>query len=117
MRLPSKRVTVQSVELGLADRARYGALLCDAQETIGGMIENGSIFGNYAHALEVILRLRQLCCHGSLVPDDADMPHRAAAAAAPAAAPPTAEELAHLLGGTPSTHTTTITPPTLTRPF
>jgi hypothetical protein len=27
------------------------ALLKAAQETIGGMIDNGTIFGNYAHAL------------------------------------------------------------------
>jgi SWI/SNF-related matrix-associated actin-dependent regulator of chromatin subfamily A3 len=58
------------------------------------MIESGSIGRNYAHALEVILRLRQLCCHGCLVPAGAGAPR----AVANPSAPPTAEDLAHLLG-------------------
>ena len=61
------------------------ALLKAAQETIGGMIDNGTIFGNYAHALEVILRLRQLCDHGCLIPANAGL--NAPAAVVPNAPP------------------------------
>lgn len=88
--LPSKQVLVQMVELSIEDRARYSSLLRAAQESIGGMMVNGSIFGNYSYALEVILRLRQLCCHDSLVPrarDGGEQP----------ANPPAGEQFAHLL--------------------
>ena len=57
------------------------------------MIEDGSNFDNYAHALEVILRLRQLCCHDSLLPEDTKD-----ANAKTSSAPPTAEALERLLG-------------------
>jgi SWI/SNF-related matrix-associated actin-dependent regulator of chromatin subfamily A3 len=93
VRLPERRVLIQSVDLGLEDRARYVSMLARAQQQLGRMIEDGSIFGNYAHALEVILRLRQLCCHDSLLPEDTQD-----ANAAPPSAPPTAEALERLLG-------------------
>lgn len=93
VRLPERRVVIQSVDLGLEDRARYVSMLARAQQQLGRMIEDGSIFGNYAHALEVILRLRQLCCHDSLLPEDTQD-----ANAAPPSAPPTAEALERLLG-------------------
>ena len=98
LRLPSKRVFIQKVQLDPVDRARYGALLREAQRVIGGMIEDGTIFGNYATALEVILRLRQLCCHGSLVPDVPIGGDGARARASASEAPPTPEALERLLG-------------------
>ena len=90
VRLPPKEVLVQTVEMGLEDRARYSNLLRAAQETIGGMIEDGTLFGNYAHALEVILRLRQLCCHGALVPRGKNGEEKPVT-------PPTGEQMAQLL--------------------
>ena len=94
VKLPRKRVVVQPVELNMEDRARYAEKLRQAQETIGGMLADGTIFGNYATALEVILRLRQLCCHGSLVPESTGRSNGAAAAPS---VPPTAEALESLL--------------------
>ena len=93
VRLPERRVVIQSVDLGLEDRARYVSMLARAQQQLGRMIEDGSIFDNYAHALEVILRLRQLCCHDSLLPEDTKD-----ANAKTSSAPPTAEALERLLG-------------------
>ena len=79
--LPKKTVVVQRVDLDAADMMRYRARLAAAQDTIGAMLEDGSVFRDYATALELILRLRQLCCHGDLVPAESS-----AASAAPAAA-------------------------------
>ena len=93
VRLPERRVVIQSVDLGLEDRARYVSMLARAQQQLGRMIEDGSIFDNHAHALEVILRLRQLCCHDSLLPEDTKD-----ANAKTSSAPPTAEALERLLG-------------------
>lgn len=90
VRLPTKEVLVQTVEMGLGDRARYSNLLRAAQEQIGGMIADGSLFGNYAHALEVILRLRQLCCHGDLVKRGKNGEEKPVT-------PPTGEQMAQLM--------------------
>jgi len=83
LRLPEKTVVIERVDLDASDMMRYRAHLARAQDTFGAMIENGAILRDYAAALKVILRLRQLCCHGDLVPAESSAPSGAPATVLP----------------------------------
>lgn len=63
--LPPKTEMTLSFELSETERELYEALRISAQKEVAETInEGGSLFS----ALELLLRLRQACCHQSLVP-------------------------------------------------
>jgi superfamily II DNA or RNA helicase len=63
--LPPKTEMVLSFELNENERELYDALRISAQKEVAETIrEGGSLFS----ALELLLRLRQACCHQNLVP-------------------------------------------------
>ncbi len=66
--LPPRTEIVLRCELDEEERRTYGALLASARrEVVEKISEGGSILG----ALEALLRLRQACCHRSMIPGEA----------------------------------------------
>lgn len=64
--LPEKTEIVLQVELSTAERNLYNTLLASSRADILKLLgERGSVMS----MLEALLRLRQACCHTSLVPD------------------------------------------------
>ena len=73
--LPPKTVEVASVVMQPALRARYDALYAAGRAHFQGVAAAGgeaALMGTYAAVLQWLLRLRQLCCHGALVPLSGD---------------------------------------------
>ena len=69
VQLPDKKVTIERVDLDLEDRELYARYLARARREVDRADAEGEFGGAfYATILECILRLRQLCCHSSLVP-------------------------------------------------
>jgi SNF2 family DNA or RNA helicase len=63
--LPAKTEMILNFELNETERELYEALRISAQKEVAETInEGGSLFS----ALELLLRLRQTCCHQSLIP-------------------------------------------------
>ncbi|RYZ68711.1 MAG: DEAD/DEAH box helicase, partial [Proteobacteria bacterium] len=63
--LPSKTESLLTCELSSSERELYDALFASArQEVLANLSEGESVFS----ALELLLRLRQACCHPALVP-------------------------------------------------
>jgi len=63
--LPPRTETVLNCELSSDERATYESLLAATRAEVLADLEGG---GSILRALEVILRLRQACCHGALLP-------------------------------------------------
>jgi superfamily II DNA or RNA helicase len=63
--LPPRTETVLHCELTPDERSTYEAILSSTKSEALAALEGG---GSILKALEVILRLRQACCHGALVP-------------------------------------------------
>ncbi len=90
LQLPDK--TVEIVKLDLHDEARsaYSTMHSAAKAVFEQLREHDAVLSNYSEVLEIMLRLRQVCCSHELIP-----PERVAAAQAvldrlaPAAAAPT----------------------------
>lgn len=90
LQLPDK--TVEIVKLDLHDEARsaYSTMHSAAKAVFEQLREHDAVLSNYSAVLEIMLRLRQVCCSHELIP-----PERVAAAQAvldrlaPASAAPT----------------------------
>ncbi len=63
--LPPRTEVVLNCELSTEERATYESLLASTRSEVLETLEDG---GNILKALEVILRLRQACCHTALIP-------------------------------------------------
>jgi len=72
VRLPGRRVALERCEMAAEQRAaylRWEAFAARVVEQLDdGEDGDGGLLRNYAHVLELILRLRQLCCHPGLCP-------------------------------------------------
>ena len=65
--LPPISQTVMRVDLNDNEKGLYNQMFARAQGVFQKLCENGSVMSKYSIMLEVLLRLRQLCCHTSLV--------------------------------------------------
>uniref|UniRef100_A0A1A7XCV1 Helicase-like transcription factor n=3 Tax=Iconisemion striatum TaxID=60296 RepID=A0A1A7XCV1_9TELE len=66
--LPEKTVFVEQVELSQQEREEYELARNEGRRTIGRYVAEGSVLKNYADVLAILMRLRQHCCHGDLLP-------------------------------------------------
>ncbi|KAI1811492.1 DNA repair protein RAD5 [Poronia punctata] len=65
--LPSKTVEIVEVELSQEERAVYDYIFAKAKSTFSANIEKGTVMKAYTTIFAQILRLRQTCCHPTLV--------------------------------------------------
>ncbi|KAI1273630.1 DNA repair protein rad-5 [Xylaria sp. FL0933] len=65
--LPPKSVEIVDVELSQAERAVYDYVFAKAKRTFSANIEKGTVMRAYTTIFAQILRLRQTCCHPTLV--------------------------------------------------
>ncbi|MFN7967637.1 MAG: DEAD/DEAH box helicase, partial [Acidobacteriota bacterium] len=63
--LPPRTELVRRCELAAGERALYDAVQLATRADVIEQLQAG---GNPMHALEALLRLRQVCCHAALVP-------------------------------------------------
>ncbi len=66
--LPPKTQTILYCELSTEERELYSALLASTRQEVIKKLEQG---GSVIAALELLLRLRQACCHPALIPGQA----------------------------------------------
>lgn len=67
VQLPERKVFVQHVTLSEEEREEYEQVKRDGKNIIGRYFQEGTIMTNYADVLAILVRLRQYCCHPSLV--------------------------------------------------
>ncbi|KAK5228275.1 hypothetical protein LTR72_002158 [Exophiala xenobiotica] len=72
LQLPDKNTTEDRVAFNEDELTFYKALETKAQIQINKYIQKGSMGQNYSHALVLLLRLRQACCHPHLVTQSKD---------------------------------------------
>lgn len=65
--LPEREVADDEIELTSEEDEFYKSLETKAQGVINGFMTNGTLGKKYIHALVMLLRLRQACCHPKLV--------------------------------------------------
>ncbi|KAI0099603.1 DNA repair protein rad-5 [Nemania sp. FL0031] len=65
--LPPKSIEIVDVELSEAERAVYDYVFAKAKRTFSANIEKGTVMKAYTTIFAQILRLRQTCCHPTLV--------------------------------------------------
>jgi len=68
--LPPRTVNIHLVELDEKENDFYQQLWLASKETFRSMMAEGTVLKNYAHILEILLRLRQACDHPVLVIND-----------------------------------------------
>lgn len=68
--LPPKEVFIIPVELEAAARSKYDRWETSGRAIVARHLSAGTLMANYTAILEVILRLRQICCDASLVSSD-----------------------------------------------
>lgn len=74
--LPSRTDHMRILELSLNERQMYQRMESRAKQTVDEIVQENKIMKNYAHILQAILKLRQICAHYALVKnmyDDLDM--------------------------------------------
>jgi SNF2 family DNA or RNA helicase len=67
LQLPPKTTVEDRAVFNEDERVFYKALEAKAQIQFNRYVQNGSVGQNYSHALVLLLRLRQACCHPFLV--------------------------------------------------
>ncbi|XP_056599172.1 helicase-like transcription factor isoform X3 [Triplophysa dalaica] len=67
VQLPERRVFVQHVNLSEEEREEYEQVKTEGRNVIDRYFQEGSVMTNYADVLAILVRLRQYCCHPSLV--------------------------------------------------
>lgn len=65
--LPVRHVTEKKLQFSPEEDAFYQQLWNESKKTFKKMTTEGSVLDNYAHVLELLLRLRQACDHPKLV--------------------------------------------------
>lgn len=76
--LPPKEVLIEKLQLSPTEKRVYQSLLKDAENSVKEGLEKGDLLKNYTNILVHILRLRQVCCHLTLLkkkPTDDDDLH------------------------------------------
>lgn len=77
--LPPRAVTVQPAAFSAEEQAFYDALWEQSKNKFNRLVEDGTVLQNYAHILELLLRLRQACDHPALVLNSQTQPDGASA--------------------------------------
>ncbi|XP_009296828.1 helicase-like transcription factor isoform X2 [Danio rerio] len=67
VQLPERRVFVQYVTLSGMEREKYERVKGEGKNIVGRYFQEGTFMANYADVLTILMRLRQCCCHPSLV--------------------------------------------------
>ncbi|KAG9343625.1 hypothetical protein JZ751_013795 [Albula glossodonta] len=67
VQLPERRVFVQHVTLSEQERVEYEAVKTEGRDIIGRYFREGTVLTNYADVLAILVRLRQFCCHPTLL--------------------------------------------------
>lgn len=80
--LPPRDVSVQMASFSAEEQAFYDALWEQSKSKFNRLVEDGTVLQNYAHILELLLRLRQACDHPNLVINSQLQHDRTAAATA-----------------------------------
>ena len=70
VRLPEKFVITRTVKFSGEERICYDNFHAKAKVIVRTFQRNGELLKNYAHVFALLIRLRQLCCHRQLVPDN-----------------------------------------------
>ncbi|XP_056420818.1 helicase-like transcription factor isoform X2 [Hyla sarda] len=70
LELPERKVYIQYIKLSTEERNIYESMQNEGKAIIGRYFEEGSVLTHYADVLAVLVRLRQLCCHPYLVPNN-----------------------------------------------
>ncbi|KAH6697470.1 SNF2 family domain-containing protein [Plectosphaerella plurivora] len=65
--LPNKTEEVIHVTMAVEERKFYDELAANTKVTINEYIRKGTLGKHYSHVLELLLRLRQACCHPHLL--------------------------------------------------
>ncbi|KAI1431232.1 DNA repair protein rad-5 [Xylaria sp. CBS 124048] len=65
--LPPKSVEIVSVELSQSERAVYDYVFARVKRAFSANVERGTVMKAYTTIFAQILRLRQICCHPTLV--------------------------------------------------
>ncbi|KAK9455136.1 SNF2 family N-terminal domain-containing protein [Dipodascopsis uninucleata] len=65
--LPPKKVIIEDIQLSETERQVYDIFYRRAKQTFNASIEAGTVLKSYTTILAQILRLRQACCHPTLV--------------------------------------------------
>ncbi|KAG0043345.1 hypothetical protein BGZ83_011525 [Gryganskiella cystojenkinii] len=76
LELPTRTDHMRVLELSLNERQMYQRMESRAKQTVDEIVQENKIMKNYAHILQAILKLRQICAHYALVKnmyDDLDM--------------------------------------------
>ncbi|KAG0215415.1 hypothetical protein BGX28_010120 [Mortierella sp. GBA30] len=74
--LPTRTDHMRVLELSLNERHMYQRMKSSAKQTVDLIVQENKVMKNYAHILQAILKLRQICAHYALVKnidDDLDM--------------------------------------------
>ncbi|KAL4458507.1 hypothetical protein ABPG75_013372 [Micractinium tetrahymenae] len=68
--LPPKTVHIVAVELDRVSREKHERWQEAGRRIIQQHLNEGTLLTNYTMVLEILLRLRQICCHASLAPGE-----------------------------------------------
>ncbi|KAF9546609.1 hypothetical protein EC957_009532 [Mortierella hygrophila] len=74
--LPPRTDHMRTLDLSLNERQMYQRMESSAKQTVSLIVQENKVMKNYAHILQAILKLRQICAHYALVKnmnDDLDM--------------------------------------------
>ncbi|KAI1322369.1 DNA repair protein RAD5 [Xylariaceae sp. FL0255] len=91
--LPPKTIEIIDVELSEEERAVYNYVFAKAKSTFSANIEKGTVMKAYTTIFAQILRLRQTCCHPSLVRNQTILAEEELAGAAADAAAGLADDM------------------------
>jgi len=70
--LPPRTDHMRVLELSLNERQLYQRMESNAKQTVDKIVQEDKIMKNYAHILQAILKLRQICAHYALVKNVGD---------------------------------------------
>ncbi|THH32586.1 hypothetical protein EUX98_g1602 [Antrodiella citrinella] len=68
--LPVKNVNLRKLDFSAEERAIYAMVEAKTQNTFNRFLRAGTVLKNYSQVLVLLLRLRQLCSHPSLIQED-----------------------------------------------
>ncbi|KAK3806278.1 MAG: SNF2 family N-terminal domain-containing protein [Benniella sp.] len=70
--LPPRTDHMRVLDLSLNERQLYQRMESNAKQTVDKIVQEDKIMKNYAHILQAILKLRQICAHYALVKNVGD---------------------------------------------
>ncbi|KAF9438423.1 hypothetical protein BGZ76_007947 [Entomortierella beljakovae] len=72
LNLPARTDHMRILELSLSERQMYQRMESSAKHTVDQIVQENKIMKSYAHILQAILKLRQICAHYALVKNTGD---------------------------------------------